>query len=145
MNSNGIQSYRKTNVMTANPKRLIIMCYEGAIENLKISKQKYIEQDYDGRSKALSKAQDIINELVCALDFEKGGAIAMSLDSLYNYMLRRIIHADVNKDVTPIDEIIGMLYELKSAWEEVLYKPGNEIEPEAAGYHGETRQQAQIL
>lgn len=145
MNSNGIQSYRKTNVMTANPKRLIIMCYEGAIENLKISKQKYIEQDYDGRSKALSKAQDIINELVCALDFEKGGAIAMSLDSLYNYMLRRIIHADVNKDVTPIDEIIGMLYELKSAWEEVLYKPGNEIKSESTGYDGETRQQAQVL
>jgi flagellar protein FliS len=131
--------------MTANPKRLIIMCYEGAIENLKISKQKYIEQDYEGRSRALSKAQDIINELLCALDFEKGGTIAMSLDSLYSYMLRRIIHADVNKDVTPIDEVIDMLSELKSAWEEVLYKPGKEIKPEATGYEGETRQQAQIL
>ncbi len=145
MNSNGIQSYRKTDVMTANPKRLIIMCYEGAIENLKISEKKYIEQDHEGRSRALTKAQDILNELLCTLDFEKGGSIASSLDSLYNYMLRRIIHADVNRDVTSIKEVIGMLNELKSAWEEILYNPSNEIEPAARGYGAEIRHQAQVI
>ena len=40
MYNNGIQAYRKTNVVTADPKRLVIMCYEGAIENLKIGKEK---------------------------------------------------------------------------------------------------------
>ena len=40
MYNNGIQSYRKTNVITSDPVRLVIMCYEGAIDNLKLAKEK---------------------------------------------------------------------------------------------------------
>jgi len=140
MYSNGIQDYRRTNVITADPKRLVLMCYEGAIENLKIGKQRYIEKDYEGKGKAITKAQDIINELLCSLDFEKGGAIAKNLDSLYNYMSRRIIHADVNKDLSALNEVIGMLNELKSAWEEVFYNKDTEIEPEITGFTEKRRQ-----
>ena len=142
MYSNGIQDYRRTNVITADPKRLVLMCYEGAIENLKIGKQRYIEKDYEGKGKAITKAQDIINELLCSLDFEKGGAIAKNLDSLYNYMSRRIIHADVNNDIKTIDEVIGMLNELKSAWEDIFYKQDKKIEPDLAEFNKERRQAA---
>ena len=135
MYSEGFHSYRKTNVITADPKRLILLCYEGAIDNLKIAKMKYVEKDYEGKGKALIKAQNIINELLCSLDLEKGGAIARNLDSLYNYMLRRIIHADVSRTIDAIDEIIGMLDELKSAWEEAFYKQVREIQPEASRFY----------
>jgi flagellar protein FliS len=140
MHSNGIQDYRRTNVITADPKRLVIMCYEGAIENLKTGIQKMIEKDYEGKGRAITKAQDIINELLCSLDFEKGGSIARNLDSLYNYILRRIIHADVNKDLSAINEVIGMLNELKSAWEEVFYSQNKKIEPEKVEFNEERRQ-----
>jgi flagellar protein FliS len=142
MNSKGIQDYRRTNVITADPKRLVLMCYEGAIDSLKIGKQKIIEKDYEGKGKAIVKTKDIINELLCSLNFEKGGSIAKSLDSLYNYMLRRIIHADLDKDISAIDEVIGMLNELKSAWEEAFYKQGKEIKPETVVFDEERRQQA---
>jgi flagellar protein FliS len=118
------------------------MCYEGAIDSLKIGKQKIIEKDYEGKGKAIVKTKDIINELLCSLNFEKGGSIAKSLDSLYNYMLRRIIHADLDKDISAIDEVIGMLNELKSAWEEAFYKQGKEIKPETVVFDEERRQQA---
>jgi len=142
MYSNGIQDYRRTSVVTADPKRLVLMCYEGAMDNLKLVKQKLIEKDYEAKSKALIKAQDIINELLCSLDFEKGGSIAKNLDSLYNYMLRRIIHADVNKDVSALNEVVGMLNELKFAWEEVFYKQDKNIEPDLAEFNEERRQAA---
>jgi len=142
MYSNGIQDYRRTSVVTADPKRLVLMCYEGVMDNLKLVKQKLIEKDYEAKGRALTKAQDIINELLCSLDFEKGGSIAQNLDSLYNYMLRRIIHADVNKDVSALDEVIGMLNELKTAWEEVFYNKDAEIEPDLAGFNEERRQAA---
>jgi len=141
MYSNGFQSYRKTNVITADPKRLILMCYEGVIDNLKIAKMRYVEKDYEGKGKALIKAQDIINELLCSLDFEKGGAIARNLESLYNYMLRRIIHTDSSRALDAIDEIIGMLDELKSAWEEAFYKQDREIQPEASRFYEGRREQ----
>jgi len=140
MYSNGIQDYRRTSVVTADPKRLVLMCYEGAMDNLKLVKQKLIEKDYEAKSKALIKAQDIINELLCSLDFEKGGSIAKNLDSLYNYMLRRIIHADVNKDVSALNQVLGMLNELKFAWEEVFYKQDKNIEPDLTEFNEQRRQ-----
>ena len=145
MYSNGFQSYRKTNVITADPKRLVLMCYEGAIENLKIAKNRYVENDYEEKYAVVKKTQDIIDELLCSLDFEKGGSIARNLESLYNYMSRRILHADLNKDVGAIDEVIGMLSELKSAWEEVFFKQPGEIESKTIGFHEETGQAANYV
>ena len=123
MNGNGIDAYRQINVITADPKRLVLMCYEGVIENLKIAKNRYVEKDYEGKCAVVKKAQDIIDELLCSLDFEKGGSIARNLEGLYNYMLRRILHAEVDRDMSVIDEVIGMLSELKSAWEEISRAP----------------------
>lgn len=130
MYNNGIQGYRRTNVTTASPKRLVLMCYEGAIDQLKMTKQMMAEKDYEGKVKAITKSQDIIKELLCSLDYEKGGDIATNLDSLYNYMLRRIIHADVKSDQNAIDEVVGMLSELKSAWEEIFNRQSKKIAPE---------------
>jgi len=142
MYKNGVQSYREMDVITADPKKLILMCYEGAIDNLKLGKQKLIEKDYEGKGRALIKSQDIIQELLCSLDFEKGGAIARNLEALYNYMLRRLLHANINKDITAIDEVIFMLSELQSAWEEIFKKPDNEIQPPAVNLGEERRPQA---
>ena len=140
MYNDGIQCYRRTNVITADPKRLVIMCYEGAIENLKTGIQKIIEQDYEGKSKSIIKAQEIIYELLCSLDFEKGGSIARNLDSLYNYMLRRMLYADLHKDLSVLNEVIGMLNELKSSWEKVFSKQGKDVKPEPLEFYEDRRQ-----
>lgn len=132
MYRNGIKSYRKTEVTTSDPVKLVIMCYEGAIDNLKLAKQKINEEDYEKKAKAIIKAQDIINELMCSLDFEKGDAIARNLSAIYNYMLRRILHGDVNKDSDAIDEVIGMLNELLSAWQEIYFQQGRQVKSEVS-------------
>jgi len=139
MYNNGIQSYRKTNVITSDPVRLVIMCYEGAIDNLKLAKEKMKEKDYEKKAKAIIKAQDIIEELICSIDFEKGGEIANNLESLYNYMLRRILQGDLNKDVGPIDEVIGMFTELLSAWQEVASRPDSKIQPSEEHFYEDRR------
>lgn len=117
MYSCGIETYRKTDVITADPKRLIVMCYEGAIDQLLIAESKYLAKDYEGKSKALSKAQDFINELLCSLNSEQGGAIARNLKALYHYMLQRLLQGDLARDLNAYEEVIHLLRELKSAWE----------------------------
>jgi len=141
MYKNGVRSYRETNVITADPKKLILMCYEGAIDSLKLGKQKIIEKDYEGKGKALTKTQNIIEELLRSLDFEKGGSIAKNLESLYHYMLRRLLQANLNKDIEAIDEVITMLSELQSAWEEIFQTRGGEIQPPATNLGEERRPQ----
>jgi flagellar protein FliS len=136
---NGVQSYRKSNITTSDPVSLVIMCYEGVIDNLKLAKEKIKEKDYEKKANAIIKAQDIINELMCSLNFEKGGEIAGNLESLYNYMLRRILQGDLNKDVRPIDEVIGMFTELLSAWKEVASRPESQIQPVEENLYHEKR------
>jgi len=136
MYNNITRSYRKVNIITTDPKGLVLMCYEGGIENLKIAREKIIEKDYEGKSRAIVKAQDIINELLCSLDFKKGGAISTNLSSLYNYMLKRIIFADLNNDTDVIDEVVLMLQELLSAWREVFGRQQKEITPGLDNYSG---------
>ena len=139
MYCNSIQSYRKTNITTSDPVKLVIMCYEGAIDSLKLAKEKIKENDYEKKAKAIIKAQEIIDELLCSLDLEAGSTIAGNLSSLYNYMLRRIIHGDVNRDMSAIDEVIGMLNELLSAWREVALKPESQVQPEQDRLYREKR------
>ncbi|OEU45539.1 MAG: flagellar export chaperone FliS [Desulfobacterales bacterium S7086C20] len=119
MNGSRVNAYQRTNVMTADPKRLVLMCYEGAISNLKFAKEKFESGEYEAKARAIQKFQDIVNELLCSLDFEKGGQIATNLSAIYDYMMRRILRADVDGELSAFDEVLGMLEELKEAWEEI--------------------------
>ncbi len=117
-NGSGINAYKQTNVKTADPQRLVLMCYEGAISSLKTAKAKYISKEYELKGNAVQKTQDIIAVLMQGLDFKQGGELAMNLESLYNYMLRRIMEGDLKGDIKAFDEVILMLKELESAWKE---------------------------
>jgi len=120
MYGNGIGAYQQTGVLTADPKRLVLMCYEEAIRNLNIAKDRLISRDYAEKTKALQKVHNIIFTLNSALDFKNGGNIAPNLRALYNYMTTSLLKADLKKDLSAMDHIIWMLSELKSAWEEIL-------------------------
>lgn len=117
----GFTTYQKTDILTADPKKLVIMCYEGAIYNLKIAKAKYYAQEFEGKGKAIQNALDILNELRAALDFEKGGEIAKNLESLYAFWTQYVIKADLNRDPRALDRVAAMLEEIKSALEEAYY------------------------
>ncbi len=52
-----------------------------------------------------------------ALDFEKGGDLANNLNELYSYVTRRLFHANAHNDVAVLDEIYGLMREIRDAWE----------------------------
>ena len=134
MFNNGIQSYRRVNVTTSNSVQLIVMCYEGAIDNLKIAKQKYLGNDFEGKSEAIKKFMDIIAELQCALDFDKGAEVAKNLDAVYNFITHKILQADMKRDLDAFDRVISLLTELLPAWETLLTKQNEAIPAEPGGY-----------
>ena len=117
----GLQAYQRTDVTTADPKKLVIMCYEGAIFSLKQAKAKFYAREYEAKGKAIQNALDIINELRAALDFEKGGEIARNLDSLYAFWTSHILKCDREKNIRGLDQVTGMLEDIKSALEEAYF------------------------
>ena len=75
---------------------------------------------FAAKGSAISKAISIIdNGLRASLDKEAGGEIAANLDALYDYMSRRLLHANLKNDVTIIDEVHGLLADLRGAWVEI--------------------------
>jgi len=125
MFGSGYQAYHKSSILTADPKRLIILCYEEAIQGLVQAKTKYLSRDYEAKGRAVQKTLDLLNHLRETLDFERGGEIAKQLDRLYGFMIGHILKSDHRRDVNGFSEVAGMLEQLKSAWEEALYRqPG---------------------
>ena len=135
---NGINAYKQTNVTTADPKRLILMCYEGAIRNLKIARGKYSAGEFETKGKAVQKVYDILTLLMQSLDSEKGGTIAAGLNSLYSYMMQRVMEGDLQKDMKAFDEVIGMLEELNSAWKEI-FSPSESLDSRLIQNMGEEK------
>lgn len=123
----GYQTYRQTDVITADPKKLVIMCYEEAIRNLNIAVQTYSSGRYEDKGKSVQRALDIISELREALDFDRGGTIAHSLDTLYSFMTCHIIKSDQARNIKGLEQVSSMLEQLKSAWEKVFF--GHSEEP----------------
>lgn len=117
MYEEALNSYQRVNYLTADPLKLVLLCYKGAISNLRIAKEAYVKKDYEQKAKAITKAIDILSELNSSLDMEKGGCIAKNLRSLYNFMTRSLIEADLKKDIAMFDKIIILLEELESAWQ----------------------------
>jgi flagellar protein FliS len=114
-----VQSYRKTSVETADQLKLIIMCYEEAIQAIKQAKICYEQRDFEKKTKHLAKAQDIIHELLSSLNREKGGIIAVNLASLYGYTLNRLARGDLEQDMNAFDEVTLLLAELLTSWQEI--------------------------
>ncbi len=121
MNKGGYQLYQQTNILTADEKKLIIMCYEEGIYSLKAAKEYFRHKNYEAKGRAVQKALDIINELRTALNFERGGSIAKNLDLIYGFLTRYILEADVKRNSEAFEQAAAILSELKSAWEQVFY------------------------
>ena len=138
MYQNVANTYQQANVLTANPLKLVLMCYDGAIGSLKLARDSYLAKDYEAKGRALQKAVDIIDELNATLDMKKGGEIAANLRSLYVFMTRTLIEADLKRDLKVFGEVIHMLEELESSWKQIAVpseRPGD-VRPQPAGIPG---------
>ncbi len=98
------------------------MLYDGLVRFLKQGKL-FLNggsDNYERVNNSLQRAQAIINELRSTLDMDI--VISQSLDLLYEYMTRRTMEANINKDEEILDEVIGLSIELRDTWKEAMEK-----------------------
>ncbi len=121
---NSISAYQKVSVdaavEVADPHRLILLLFSGAEAALGRAKAAMSLKDIPAKGEAISKAIDIIsNGLKVSLDLEKGGDIAARLEALYDYMILRLLQANLNNDPKALQEVSTLLEEIHSAWREI--------------------------
>lgn len=126
--NNPISTYQRVGVETgiesANPHRLIMMLFEGAIEALAKAKLHIRHHKTAQKGETLSKALMIIDHgLKASLDMHAGGELTQRLLALYDYMTNRLLIANLKNDIEIIDEVSRLLGELYSAWKAIERSP----------------------
>lgn len=119
---NYFDAYKDTEIQTADQGKLILMLYDGAIRFLSVAADNMDFRKYDIVNNNIIRAQDIITELMLSLNMEEGGEIAKNLFNIYAYIKKRLLEANIKKEVQILQEIIRHLKNLRSAWEEAIRK-----------------------
>jgi len=114
----------ETSVAAASPIQLVILLYDGAVSACKSAILHINNKSYDKKGTAISKAIMIIESgLRLSLDKEVGGEIAENLDAMYRYMSDRLYYANLKAQAEPVQEVIDLLVDLRSAWVAISKNP----------------------
>ncbi len=130
-NSVNIESH----VLGADPHKLIALLFEGALFAISDAKNSILRKEIAVKGKSISKAISIIGEgLNASLDKKVGGELALNLSELYDYMVRRLVEANLKNDISILDEVAHLLGEIKGAWDTIRPQiVGATPKPNAAG------------
>jgi len=118
MVANPYAAYQNNAVTTANPQELTLMLYDGALKFMRLAKLAIEQGNVDLKNTNIQKTQAIFQEM--RLTLNKDVAISANLDSLYEYMWRRLVDANVKNDTTILDEVLDFTIELRDTWKEAM-------------------------
>ncbi len=123
VNFKAIESYGADNFASqasvANGVVLIQMLFDGLIDSLVEAQGHLRHGAIAEKGVAISRASRIVVGLQGSLDFEKGGDLAQNLNELYSYVTRRLIYANAQNDAGCLQEVQGLMNEIRQAWREV--------------------------
>lgn len=111
--------YLESDVTHADPARIIVLLYEGAIFRIGQAAQEMAKQNTLASGIALYRALAIIAELRNSLNLEEGGEIARNLDRLYLHMHEELVKGHLARQPEPLERVRTLLTDLNSAWRQV--------------------------
>src|SRR5258706_7744918 len=108
--------YLENEIMSADPMKLVRILYRAAIEATASARHHLRTGAIRERSRQISRASGILNELAQSLDHQQGGEISRTLAELYAYMQTRLMEANSRQMDAPLEEVEKLLSTLLEAW-----------------------------
>jgi flagellar protein FliS len=105
-------------IFTASKEELTLMLYEGALKFINQAITASENKEFESSSKLIIRVEDILREFQITLDFKY--EISNNLNSLYDYMHRRLVEANMKKDIPIMIEVRDMLREFRDTWKEAM-------------------------
>ena len=118
MNNNMANAYQRNAIMTATPAELTLMLYEGAIKFCNIAIVAIEKKDIEKANANIKKAQAIINELRVTLDHKY--SVWEDFERVYDYIARRLLDANLQKDIEIIEDALKYIRDMRDTWKEVM-------------------------
>jgi flagellar protein FliS len=119
-------AYRTSQVVSASRAGQIVLLYQGAIrfgsQHLSWLERNDIEQAH----RASIRCQEIVSSLRSSLDLA-AGPMAVQLDQLYDFVLRRLVAGNVSKEPGPTEDALKVLRGLLEAWQELASRPASAL------------------
>ena len=116
----GYEKYKKTSVESAGREKLLLMLYEGAIKFTKKAIIAADNNDIQGRCENITKAYDIVLELMNTLDFKVGGEVAENLEQLYMFITDELTRANLTGKTEHLKNVLKILNTLYDGWKEAI-------------------------
>jgi flagellar protein FliS len=110
------RDYIESKVLSAHPVEIVHMLYQVAIDNLNAATDCLKTGDIFGRSRAVSKAQSAVHELMFALDPKVSLSITRNLAELYDYVQRQIIAGHTRCSEQALKNALAILTTLSEGW-----------------------------
>lgn len=128
-----MEAYKQVNTYNAiefaDRHRLISILFTGVLDKLAIAKGHMVRNEVAEKGSTIGKVIAILDELRSSLNAADGGELAVNLDGLYDYMQRRLALANVENDISLLDEVGALTREIKSGWDvirdEVQHAPAD--------------------
>ena len=115
---NAYNQYRENSIFTASPEELTLMLYNGLIKFIMRGIDSIEKKDIEAANHNIIRAQDIVLEFINTLDMRY--EVSRYLNSIYDYLYRRLIDANVKKDKSILEEVLEFAKTLRDTWEEAM-------------------------
>ena len=122
--SGQIGAYQSVQATTADPGKLVLMLFDGAVRFLIRAQQRLEVGDVVQFSQSVARAQAIIGELRSSLNHEQGGEVAATLEQLYDFMQRHLSQGLLTKSGTHVQQVLRPLQTVREGFQSVLSEPG---------------------
>lgn len=117
-NNMAAQQYLRNSIQTASPAKLTLMLYDGAIKFCNIAAEGIEEKNIQKAHINIVKVENIIVELRTTLDMKY--PVAKEFDTVYDYIYRRLVEANMHKDLDALNEALTHIRTMRDTWKEVM-------------------------
>ena len=123
---NAYAQYNNNKVLTASPAELTLMLYEGMIKFCNIAIVGIEQKDIQKAHTNIVKAEKIIEHLRITLDMKY--PVAQDFERIYEYLDRRLVMANMKKDIEILEEVLTHLRSVRDTWKEVMRLNGKAVQ-----------------
>lgn len=116
--NNPYAAYQNSKIMTASPAELTLMLYDGAIKFCNIAIVGIQEKNIEKAHNNIIKTERILREFLDTLDHKY--PVAKDFENVYNYLIRRLHEANIQKDEEILEEVLKHLRTMRDTWKEVM-------------------------
>jgi flagellar protein FliS len=115
-------------VEAASPHRLVQLLLQGALDKLAIAKGLMLNKQVEQKGMQINSVIAILCTLQASLNLELGGELAVNLDKMYVFCIRKLTEANHLNQPETIDLVVQLIREVKSGWDQIPDEQRNVVQ-----------------